>query len=79
MTDSPFKKALDELPERESSITLSDITTQLGVLDAESTRRLGRIERDLISFEKAARIASPEFSKALDEVIASNKQKHETA
>ena len=79
MIDSPFKKALDELPERESSITLSDIATLLGALDSESTRRLGRIERNLISFEKAARKTSPEFSKALDEVIASNKEKYETA
>ena len=69
--DNPFEKVHKELSAKESEITLHDISILIGALNADSTKRLGRIERDLIQLEKGLRKASPSFSKALSEVRAS--------
>ena len=59
---------------RKSELTLTDLAIAFGALGSDMTKRLGRIERNMISFEKALRAVSPEFDKALNEVIASNKK-----
>ena len=62
------------IPSRESEITLSDLATLVGSLASDTTKRLGRIERNQITSEQAHRKIDPEYENAVKDVIAENKK-----
>ena len=62
------------IPPRESEITMSDIATLIGSLASDTTKRLGRIERNQITSEQANRKINPEYDNAVKDVIAENKK-----